>query len=126
MSEAQAVKGGSGQTDVAALGSGVVGVAVAILIQPGAFTPLVAIISATLGLVIFSYIWGHRRSGFQQVAFASVIGVLAMPVIGTILEPEWDAMESRVAPEWLFGAWIVAGLITFAFDTVHQRRLTKG
>lgn len=114
-----------GQTDVAALGSGVVGVAVAMLLQPGAFNPIVAIVAITLALVIVSYIGGHQRNGFQQVAFASVMGVLAIPIVATILEPDWQANDSRVAIGWLMATWVAAGLITFGADNTHQRRLKR-
>lgn len=115
-----------GQTDGAALGAGVVGVAVAMLMQPGAFTLLTAIIGLALGLVILGYMGGHRRTIWQTVGFASVMGVLAMPIVGTLLErlPE-DSNTSSVATTWLSGSWLAITLIAIGIDRAWQSRLAS-
>lgn len=125
MSDVDQKRTSGGQTDVAALGSGVVGVAVAILIQPGAFNPVVAVVAFTLGLVIVSYIGIHRRAFFQRLAFASVMGVLSIPMVGMAFEPNWSAKESKVTIGCLMVGWLLVGLITLSIDTLYQRRLKK-
>lgn len=114
-----------GQTDGAALGAGVVGVAVAMLMQPGPFTLLTAIIGLALGLVILGYMGGHRRTVLQSIGFASVMGVLVMPIVGTLLERSTGPDASSVDISLLAEVWAASTVIGSLIDRVWQRSLLK-
>lgn len=104
------------QTDVAALGSGVVGVAVTMLMEDGPFHPTGAMVCVTLMLVILSYIGGHERGWFKRTAFGAVMGVLALPIVGVLLEADFDAKESSVGWLTMVATWAIAGVVMWVGD----------
>jgi hypothetical protein len=70
MSDVDQKRTTGGQTDVAALGSGVVGVAVAILIQPGAFKPAIAR-ACSISISIIATTPGNRRDATARLSVRS-------------------------------------------------------
>jgi hypothetical protein len=79
-------QGGEGNTDIAALSAGVAAVAVSMFVIPGPFDVLGAIVAVTLTLVIFGYVWEHPRTRRRSLAVSALLGVIAIPLFGFILE----------------------------------------
>ncbi|TQX88452.1 MULTISPECIES: hypothetical protein [unclassified Rhizobium] len=117
----------SNQTDVAALTAGVVAVSVTIFVTPGPFDITGAIVALTLGLVLWGYVWSSPRDTVQSSALSAVCGVLAMPIIGFLMEVSLtvaygptDGSISSVSSWQLAGGWIVVSLLVFTVDRNSQ------
>lgn len=121
----------SNQTDVAALTAGVVAVSVTIFVTPGPFELTGALVAVTLGLVLWGYVWNSPRGTPQSIALSSVCGILAMPVLGYLLEVFFkatdvpsDAAASSVSSWELATGWIVVLALVFVVDRSTQPRST--
>jgi hypothetical protein len=67
--------------DVAALIAGVIAVIASAVAGPEPYNVLGFGVGLTTGLVTFGYVWRRRRDWLQSVAFASVAGGIAIPVV---------------------------------------------
>ena len=128
------------QTDVAALASGVVAVAVAMFVEDGAFHPLGLIVSITLVVLILSYVGKNERNVPQRIALGAVMGILAIPVFGVFMEhcpwfwmnnaprllwlecPSDGQNPSRIHSAWLLAIWLVIGVAAAWLDYRYQKR----
>ena len=81
------------QTDAAALGGGVVAIAMTMFSDPTPYDILSLVVAATLILLILGYIGGHPRAWPQRLAYAAVLGIIFVPVWGYVAEswklPVW-------------------------------------
>lgn len=116
---------GQGQTDGAALGAGVVGVAVTMVMEPGPFNYMGVAIAVTLGLVIVGYMGAHRRTIMQSIAFAAALGVITMPIYGVLREHSKDEKMSTVSLDELAVTWLVATIIAAVIDRFIQHRRAR-
>ena len=135
-----------GHTDIAAIAAAVVAVAVAMFVVTGPYDAIGAMVAITLWLIIGGYVWKHHRTIFQSVAIAALLGVIATPIIGFVLEltlahdkwslltrseplngkvgVDWRECEPRrsdVNNIWPIGIWLVVGGLVFVADRRQQR-----
>jgi hypothetical protein len=119
-------------TDAAALGAGVVAVAMTVFGDPSAYDLLTVVVSAALMLLVMGYVARSRRDARQSVAYAAVVAIIALPILGYAVEGRtgpWakpPAMlrvgESTVSDESTVLAWAVLTLLLFVLDRRRQRR----
>jgi urease gamma subunit len=117
-------------TDAAALGAGVVAVAMTVFGDPSAYDLLTVIVSAALMLLILGYVARSRRDRAQSLAFAAVLAIIALPILGYAVEGRpgpWakpaalvPAGESTVSDEATVAAWAALTLLLFALDRRRQ------
>jgi hypothetical protein len=82
---------GENRTDAAALGGGVVAIAMTMFAEEGPYDPVGLVVAVTLALLIFGYVGGHpRKSVPQSLAFGAVVGIVSIPVWGFLAET-WKA-----------------------------------
>jgi hypothetical protein len=130
-----------GPSDAAALSAAVVVVVITVLVGPGAYNVLGAIVSLTLFFLILGYLWTHPRTVWQSLALSSIIGGVAVPLVGFIVELYWAAdrwcllkwdnpMNPKIDDDisgvnnfWGIGTWLVVGAIVFMVDRRQQKRL---
>src|SRR5689334_14686343 len=74
------------ETDVAALSAGVIAVAVTTMIEPGPYNIIGTILAITLLILIVAYSWEKWRELRHSIAFAAVIGLVGMQIVGFGLE----------------------------------------
>jgi hypothetical protein len=110
------------QTDIAALGAGVISIAVTILAQDGPFHPIESMISATLAVVILAYVGERERNGLKRVAFAMVMGTILIPIIAVFFEDDFDSKIETVTWKGTLIIWVAASAIVAGIDSVYQRR----
>ena len=129
-----------GRTDIAAVAAAIVAAAVAVMVQPGPFTELNAILGAAIVGVLLSYGWRDKRSWSQSSAFAAIVGFSLLLPSGFVAEhlfgppglegiwicppPETPAhcfYESAVPTWFLSAAWLGATVVVAAFDRWNQR-----
>ena len=114
------------QTDIAALGAGVISVAVTILAQDGPFHPIEAMISATLAVIILAYVGGHRRKGLKRAAFAMVLGTIMIPIVAVFFEENFNSKAETVTWQDVFIIWASASVLVAIVDAWYQRLPGKG
>src|SRR3712207_3846751 len=78
-------------TDAAALGAGVVAVAMTVFGDPSAYDLLTVIVSAALMLLVWGYVARSPRDRRQSLAFAAVLAIIALPILGY-------AVDGRTGP----------------------------
>lgn len=118
-------------TDAAALGAGVVAVAMTVFGDPSVYDLLTLIVSAALMLLVLGYVARSRRDRAQSVAFAAVVAIIALPILGYAVEGRagpWakpagfvPAGESTVSDEATVVAWALLTLLAFALDRRWQK-----
>jgi hypothetical protein len=123
-------------TDVAALAAAIVAVAVAMFVTPGRYDTIGLMVAVTLSLVVGSYVWGNSRTAFQSLAVGTLLGVIAMPIVGFVVELflacdqrlsllKGDKGDSNVNHFWLIGTWIIVATSVFVLDRWHQKRILQ-
>jgi hypothetical protein len=135
---------GTGSTDTAALSAGAIAVVVSLFITPGSYGIVNLLISLTLVLVIFAYVWPHARRFLQSAAVGAAVGLASLPGIGFFGEVagstkpiqqllgyyEWNCdvdpcrekvPRSRVEDWHLALGWLVITAIVLAADRAFQR-----
>jgi ABC-type amino acid transport system permease subunit len=120
------------KTDAAALGAGVVAVAMTVFGDPSAYDLLTVIVSAALMLLVAGYVSRSRRDARESLAYAAVVAIIVLPILGYIVEgrpgpwakPEAQlrAGESTVSDESTVVAWAVLSLLLFTLDRRRQRK----
>jgi ABC-type amino acid transport system permease subunit len=120
------------KTDAAALGAGVVAVAMTVFGDPSAYDLLTVIVSAALMLLVAGYVSRSRRDRRESLAYAAVVAIIVLPILGYVVEgrpgpwakPEalLRAGESTVSDESTVVAWAVLTFLLFALDRRRQRR----
>jgi hypothetical protein len=118
----------SDKTDAAALGAGVVAVAMTVFGDPTAYDLLTVIVSIALMLLILGYIARSRRDRAQSLAFAAVIAIIAIPILGFAVEGRagpWAKAapppgESTVSDPATVVAWAALTLLFYALDRWWQ------
>jgi len=130
----------SDRGDVAALAAAVITIVIS-LFGPGPYDVAGALVGLTLAFLIAGYVWSNRRTLAQSLAVASIIGGIAIPIVGFALEVAFsknrslifvcgnpvacggnggDAGPSAVEEFYVIGAWSVVGLIAFLIDRRQQ------
>ena len=119
-------------TDAAALGAGVVAVAMTVFGDPGAYDLLTVIVSAALMLLVAGYVARSPRDRGQSLAFAAVVAIIALPILGYAVEGRpgpWAKPaalvppgESTVSDESTVLAWVALSLLLFVLDRRRQRQ----
>jgi hypothetical protein len=122
----------SDKTDAAALGAGVVAVAMTVFGDPSVYDLLTLIVSVTLILLILGYIARSRRDRFQSFAFAAVLAIIAIPILAYAVEGRpgpWAKdpasllpAESTVSDPATVLAWASLTLLVYALDRWRQLR----
>lgn len=120
------------KTDAAALGAGVVAVAMTVFGDPSAYDLLTVIVSAALMLLVAGYVSRSRRDRRESLAYAAVVAIIVLPILGYVVEGRpgpWakpEALlrvgESTVSDESTVVAWAVLTLLLFALDRRRQRK----
>lgn len=120
------------KTDAAALGAGVVAVAMTVFGDPSVYDLLTVIVSAALMLLVIGYVSRSRRDRRESLAYAAVVSIIVLPILGYIVEGRpgpWAkpaailrAGESSVSDESTAVAWAVLSLLLFALDRRRQWR----
>jgi hypothetical protein len=127
-----------GQTDAAALGGGVVAVAMAMFADPGRYDLLGVTVAVALLLLIYGFLHDRRRDFRRSVAVAAVIGILFLPILGWpadwfklwpwtdfhdynnwLIERSWHSMAeepSTVSDEATFCAWAIVAAVMVWVD----------
>jgi ABC-type amino acid transport system permease subunit len=117
-------------TDAAALGAGVVAVAMTVFGDPSVYDLLTVIVSAALMLLVLGYVARSRRDRGQSLAFAAVVAIIALPILRYAVEGRpgpWAKPaalvppgESTVSDEATVVAWMLLSLLLFALDRRAQ------
>jgi hypothetical protein len=145
-----------GNTDAAALGGGVVAIALTMFSDPTPYDILSFVVALTLILLIVGYIGGNDRNWPQRFAYAAVLGIIFVPIWGFFAEtwklPVWtdgrppdiaaaahfadargvqpvmDALASysTVSDAATVVAWLLASLLALAMDWLWSRRRRSG
>ncbi len=120
------------RTDAAALGAAVVAVAMTVFGDPSAYDLLTVIVSAALMLLVAGYVSRSRRDPRESLAYAAVVAIIILPILGYIVEGRpgpWAkppallrVNESTVSDESTVVAWAVLTLLLYALDRRRQRR----
>lgn len=118
-------------TDAAALGAGVVAVAMTVFGDPSAYDLLTVIVSAALILLVRGYVARSLRDRRQSLAYAAVVAIIALPILGYAVEGRpgpWAKPahglvvgESTVSDESTVIAWVVLALLLYLLDRRRQR-----
>ena len=74
------------KTDAAALGGGVVAIAMTMFVEEGPYDEIGIAVGLTLWILILGYLGTHRRGRFQSLALAAVLAVLSIPILGYFAE----------------------------------------
>lgn len=116
----------SDKTDAAALGAGVVAVAMTVFGDPSEYDLLTVIVSAALMLLVLGYVARSRRDRFESLAFAAVVAIIALPILGYVVEGRpgpWAKPpalvppgESTVSDESTMIAWLLLTALLYAVD----------
>jgi hypothetical protein len=120
----------SDKTDAAALGAGVVAVAMTVFGDPTAYDLLTLIVSLALLLLILGYLARSRRDRAQSLAFAAVVAIIFIPMLGYAVEGvpgPWMKPPSLLAPDEstvsdpaTVVAWLALTLAFYALDRWRQ------
>jgi hypothetical protein len=106
------------KTDAAALGGGVVAVAMSMFADPSPYDLFGFIVGLTLLSLIVGYIGHHARSWGESIAIAAVLGIVAVPIIGYLAEA--GTAESSFGDKITTVAWITVGATALVIDRVWQ------
>jgi hypothetical protein len=87
------------KTDAAALGGGVVAIAMAMFADPTPYDMLSMVVALTLAILILAYLGGHRRSWPERIAYAAVLGIIFVPIWGFIADTWKLPIWTRTPPE---------------------------
>jgi hypothetical protein len=137
----------SNPTDVAALAAAVITVVVTALAGKEPYGILGAGVGLTTALIMFGYVWRRKRSLLQSVAFASLIGGVAIPIVCWALEwsrhpgclewswvsvrhnpcmlPDFQDQKSLLSDYWPLVTWLIVGVVTLAADIRFQANRPK-
>lgn len=123
----------SDKTDAAALGAGVVAVAMTVFGDPTPYDLLTVIVSLALLLLVLGYVARSRRDRFQSLAFSAVLAIIVIPIVaygvegvpGPWAKPVWTPKESTVSDEATVFAWAALTALVFALDRWFQRDSRK-
>ena len=117
------------KTDAAALGAGVVAVAMTVFGDPSVYDLLTVIVSAALMLLVLGYV-ARSAATAPRASFAAVVAIVALPILGYAAEGRpgpWAKPpalvppgESTVSDESTVIAWAVLTLLLFALDRRRQ------
>lgn len=119
----------SDKTDAAALGAGVVAVAMTVFGDPTPYDLLTVIVSLALLLLVLGYVARSRRDRFQSLAFAAVLAIIIIPIVAWGVEgvdgpwakpPQVPKGESTVSDPATVAAWAALSAIVFAIDRWFQ------
>lgn len=126
----------SDKTDAAALGAGVVAVAMTVFGDPSVYDLLTVIVSAALMLLVLGYVARSRRDRFESLAFAAVVAIIALPILGYAVEGRpgpWAKPlalvppgESSVSDESTLVAWLILTFLLYALDRWRQPKRSSG
>ncbi|HEY5723880.1 MAG TPA: hypothetical protein VIT45_16345 [Allosphingosinicella sp.] len=126
----------SDKTDAAALGAGVVAVAMTVFGDPSVYDLLTVIVSAALMLLVLGYVARSRRDRFESLAFAAVLAIIILPMIGYAVEGRpgpWAKPpalvppgESTVSDESTAIAWLIFTALLYALDRSRQAKRNSG
>lgn len=126
----------SDKTDAAALGAGVVAVAMTVFGDPSVYDLLTVIVSAALMLLVLGYVARSRRDRFESLAFAAVLAIIILPMIGYAVEGRsgpWAKPpalvppgESTVSDESTAIAWLIFTALLYALDRTRQAKRSSG
>ncbi len=126
----------SDKTDAAALGAGVVAVAMTVFGDPTAYDLLTVIVSAALLLLVLGYVARSRRDPFESLAFAAVLAIIILPIIGYVVEGRpgpWAKPpalvppgESTVSDESTAIAWLLFTGFLYGLDRMRQAKRNLG
>lgn len=125
------------RTDVAALAAGVVAVSVSMLVAPGPYDLLGAIVALTMALIIRGYVWPNPRGTNESVALGALSGIVLIPIACygwemVVTLSKGELFDRRGNPEtWVpdwFPAtvWVVGFLIFARWDYRRWNRPAKG
>ena len=119
----------SDKTDAAALGAGVVAVAMTVFGDPTPYDLLTVIVSLALLLLVLGYVARSRRDRFQSLAFAAVLAIIVIPIVAYGVEGvpgPWakpagvPADESTVSDPATVIAWAALSALVYAIDRWFQ------
>ncbi|HEX8654299.1 MAG TPA: hypothetical protein VF693_03640 [Allosphingosinicella sp.] len=120
------------KTDAAALGAGVVAVAMTVFGDPSEYDLLTLIVSIALLLLVVGYVARSRRDRLESLAFAAVVAIIVIPILGWAVEGvpgPWakdpasvPAGESTVSDPATVAAWAALAAFIYAADRLRQRR----
>lgn len=127
------------RTDIAAVSAAIVAAAVAVMVQPGPFNELNAILGFSVVGILLAYGRTDSRDLFQSWAFAGIVGFSSLLPAGFLAEflmgppglegiwicppPEKSVnciYDSAVPTRWLLGFWIVSTVLVGALDRRKQ------
>jgi ABC-type Fe3+ transport system permease subunit len=137
-----------GQTDAAALGGGVVAVAMAMFADPGRYDLLGVTVAVALLFLIYGFLHDRERDFRRSLAVAAVVGILFLPILGWLadwfklwpwsdfhdynnwlIERSWHPMAeepSTVSDEATFCAWaLVAAAVVWVDRRLIQAELRR-
>ena len=124
------------QTDAAALGGGIVAVAMTMFADPTPYDMLSLVVALTLILLLVAYLGGHRRDGPRRLAYAAVLSIIFVPGWGFVAEnwklPLWTKTvpvrgESTVSDGSTLIVWLLGAAVIFLLDAAwHRDRPTRG
>ncbi|HYG29512.1 MAG TPA: hypothetical protein VD887_04775 [Allosphingosinicella sp.] len=124
----------SDKTDAAALGAGVVAVAMTVFGDPTPYDLLTVIVSLALLLLVLGYVARSRRDRFQSLAFAAVLAIIVIPIIAYCVEgvpgpwakpPGVPADESTVSDPATVLAWAALTALVYAVDRWRQPKARR-
>jgi hypothetical protein len=116
------------RTDAAALGAGVVAVAMTVFGDPSPYDLLTVIVSVALLLLILGYVARSRRDRLESLAFAAVTAIVVIPILAYAVEgvpgpwakpPPVPPADSTVSDPATLLAW--AALTAFAYAADRWR-----
>jgi hypothetical protein len=116
------------KTDAAALGAAVVAVAMTVFGDPSVYDLLTLIVSIALLLLVLGYVARSRRDRLESIAFAAVVAIIIIPILGWAVEgvpgpwrkASWPPGESSVSDPATVVAWIALTVILFLADRRRQ------
>ena len=118
------------KTDAAALGAGVVAVAMTVFGDPSEYDLLTVIVSIALLLLVVGYVARSRRDRLESLAFAAVVAIIVVPLLGWAAEehrgpwskPAWTPGESTVSDPATVVAWAALAAAISAGDRWRRGR----
>jgi hypothetical protein len=118
------------KTDAAALGAGVVAVAMTVFGDPTEYDLLTLIVSVALLLLVVGYVARSRRDRLESLAFGAVVAIIVVPILGWAVEgtqgpwakPLWTPNESTVSDPATVVAWAALSAAIYAGDRWRQGR----
>jgi hypothetical protein len=129
------------RTDAAALGGGVVAIAMTMFAEPGPYEEVGLAVAIALWLLILGYLGDHKRGFVQSAALAAILSVLSIPIWGYFVEgcpaqsdgcliPQGVERQSSVDDATTFAVWVIMALLLFllerSWQTWHERLVIHG